>query len=81
MNYPESWTGKEPASEAHPLMRWFDGSHLRSEPLRNTVEAYAQLAGALDALLPGSAEKTVALRKLLESKDAAVRSLIEGGLG
>lgn len=66
--------------EPHPLMRWFDGSHLRSKPLRKMVRAYESLALAIDELEPG-AEKVTALRKLLESKDAAVRAMIEEGLG
>lgn len=65
----------------HSLMRWFDGSHLRSPELRGLVEGYRGVAKVLDYQLPGSAEKTVALRKLLESKDAAVRAAIEAGAG
>jgi len=38
--------------------------------------AFAALAADIVTLLPRSAERTVALRKLLEAKDAAVRSAI-----
>lgn len=32
----------------------------------------------IDQTIPDGAEKTTALRKLLEAKDAAVRAVIEG---
>ncbi len=60
----------------HDLMRWFDGSHLTHPAMRQQVDEYQVLASQLDTLLPPSAEKTVALRKLVESKDAAVRAIL-----
>jgi len=59
------------------IMRWFDSNHLTNDILRAEVEWYHTLALRLDAVLPPGAEKATALRKLLESKDAAVRSMIE----
>lgn len=62
-------------SDVEPLLRWFDADHLRAE-LQDVVGPYRIIARALVTLLPGSAERTVALRKLLESKDAAVRATV-----
>lgn len=61
----------------NPLMKYFSFGHLPGGPLRDTSELFHILAVALDGRLPDSAEKTVALRKLLESKDAAIRSALE----
>jgi hypothetical protein len=40
------------------------------------MQPFSSLADHIVATLPRSAERTVALRKLLESKDAAVRAAI-----
>lgn len=58
-----------------PIMRYFASEHLPTH-LRTVSEPYALLALRLVATLPRSAERTVALRKLLESKDAAVRAAL-----
>lgn len=62
---------------SHPLLRYFAHSHLPAGPLRDTSAKLGALAAELDALLPDGTEKTVALRKLLESKDAAVRAALD----
>lgn len=59
------------------LLRYFEFDHLREGALRNASRPFHALAHELDDLLPGGAEKTVALRKLLEAKDAAVRSALD----
>lgn len=59
---------------SHPLLRYFAIVHLPVGPLRRTSGMFCDLAVTLDDLLPDGPEKTVALRKLLESKDAAVRA-------
>jgi hypothetical protein len=59
------------------LLRYFEYAHLRSGTLRDVSRRFAELAYEVDELLPGGAEKTVALRKLLEAKDAAVRSALD----
>lgn len=56
-----------------PILRYFDTSHL-PYTLARTSEPFAALAEQLDQALPDGPEKSVALRKLLESKDAAVRA-------
>ena len=61
---------------SHSLIRYFDASHLTG-PLREVSEYFTGVAMMLDDSLPEGAEKTVALRKLLESKDAAVRSALD----
>jgi len=59
------------------LLKWFRYAHL-PEKLRTTSERFSVLAYQLVADLPRCAERTVALRKLLEAKDAAVRAALEG---
>lgn len=62
---------------AAPILRYFSVVHLKPGPLRQTSAPFADLAVALDEALPDSAEKTVALRKLLEAKDSAVRAALD----
>lgn len=57
--------------------RWFVYSHL-PDRLQKVSLLYAVLAVQLVEMVPPGPERTVALRKLLESKDAAVRAAIEG---
>ncbi|MCR6649718.1 MAG: hypothetical protein NVV70_16865 [Cellulomonas sp.] len=59
-----------------PILRWFTWDHLPPH-LRPCVQRFSELAQDVDANLPDSAEKSVALRKLLEAKDAAVRAAVE----
>jgi hypothetical protein len=66
----------EPA-EVSAILKFFNYDHL-PENLRGASKAFYQLAHDLEANLPAGPEKSVALRKLLESKDAAVRSFIDG---
>lgn len=60
----------------HPLLRYFTFDHLPGR-LRDISEPFCKLAEDLDVVLPNGSEKTVALRKLLESKDAAVRAALD----
>lgn len=57
-----------------PIMKFFAYAHL-PERLQEVSQPFAALAQTILAL-PRSAERTVALRKLLESKDAAVRAAL-----
>lgn len=59
------------------MLKYFEYDHLRSEDLRSTSKLFHDLAHELCEQLPGSAERTVALRKLLEAKDAAVRAALD----
>ena len=63
--------------DRHDLLRWFDYEHLPAD-LQEVSKEFHTLAGHLDRTLPHGAEKTVSLRKLLESKDAAVRAALSG---
>lgn len=64
------------ASEA--VLRFFDYSHLNESSARTVAVAFYSFANNLAYLLPEDPETTVALRKLLESKDAAVRAALVG---
>lgn len=57
------------------VAEFFDSDHLPPR-LREVADLYATLATALLAALPDDPELTVALRKLVESKDAAVRTRV-----
>lgn len=58
-----------------PILKYFRYSHL-PEQLRVVSECFAKLAQDVVTMCPRSAERTVALRKLLEAKDAAVRAAL-----
>jgi len=60
---------------AETLLSYFAYEHLAAD-LRVVSEPFAELAHLLADTLPASAETTVALRKLLESKDCAVRAAL-----
>lgn len=71
-------TTPDPAGAAmsdEPLLRYFSFAHL-PEPLRSVSAKFNVLATEIVVGIPRSAERTVALRKLLESKDAAVRAVL-----
>lgn len=60
---------------AEPMLKWFAYAHL-PERLQAVSRNYAVLAQGLVRDIERSPERTVALRKLLESKDAAVRAAL-----
>jgi len=57
------------------IMKYFSFDHLPKK-LQDVSQPFAKLALVVSELEGCPAEKTVALRKLLEAKDAAVRSLV-----
>ncbi len=59
------------------LLRYFTYDHLPAGPLRETSALFADLADALADALPDGPEKTTAMRKLLEAKDAGVRAALD----
>lgn len=68
------------ADESHlvlvePIMQFFRYMHL-PEHLRARSQPFADLADKLVRTYPRNPERTVALRKLLEAKDAAVRAAL-----
>lgn len=70
---PKRDTMTEP-TPTEPIMKYFAFTHLPLQ-LQSVSMPFSALAERLLAL-PRSAERTVALRKLLESKDAAVRAAL-----
>lgn len=59
----------------HPLLQFFVYEHL-PEHLRAISKPFAELAQKLVNEISNNPELTVALRKLLEAKDCAVRAVI-----
>lgn len=58
-----------------PILKYFVWEHLPPH-LQAASRPFGELANELAETLPDGPEKTVALRKLLESKDAAVRAAL-----
>lgn len=58
-----------------PILKYFAYGHLPTK-LRDVSAPFNDLALSLCRTLPPCAERSVALRKLLESKDAAVRAAL-----
>lgn len=58
-----------------PILQFFETAHLPSA-LQDVSAPFGVLAHRIVDALPRNPERTVALRKLLEAKDAAVRAYI-----
>lgn len=58
-----------------PLLQFFDYAHLQPH-LQPVAYEFFKTAHYVVSTLPRNTERTVALRKLVEAKDAAVRTLI-----
>ena len=63
----------EASVEHEPILQFFAWSHLPTH-LATVSQPFGDLATTIVATLPRNPERTVALRKLLEAKDAAVRA-------
>ena len=61
--------------ETEPMMQFFAYAHL-PEHLGAVSKPFGELAQHIIDTLPRNPERTVALRKLLEAKDCAVRALL-----
>jgi hypothetical protein len=59
------------------VLRYFQYDHLKDGPGKEMAHLYSDVANQVANNLPEDPEATVALRKLLESKDAAVRAALE----
>jgi hypothetical protein len=70
---PAVFTPDELAADA--ILRYFHYEHL-PEALKTVSKPFCDMAAMIVRELPRNAERTVALRKLLEAKDAAVRSRV-----
>lgn len=57
------------------LLQFFSYEHLPAH-LQAISKPFCELANAIDETLPSNPERTVALRKLLEAKDCAVRAVL-----
>lgn len=57
-----------------PLLRFFRHDHLQGEE-RTVAARFTTLANMLADDLPTGSEKATALRKLMESRDAALRAV------
>ncbi len=55
------------------LLQFFEYKHL-PEHLQEVSKPFCELAHKIVEVLPSNPERSVALRKLLESKDCAVRA-------
>lgn len=58
-----------------PILQFFKYEHLPTH-LQEVSKPFGEMARRIVDTLPRNPERTVALRKLLESKDAAVRALL-----
>lgn len=58
-----------------PILRYFHYAHLPAK-LQSASKPFCDLARHVIDTTPRNQERTVALRKLLEAKDAAVRALV-----
>ena len=59
-----------------PILRYFAYDHLPNS-LADVSAPFSDLAWRIERTLPPGAEKSTALRKLLEAKDAAVRAALD----
>lgn len=57
------------------ILQYFEYKHLPA-PLQAVSQPFHELAHWMVLTLPQNAERTVALRKLLEAKDCAVRAAL-----
>lgn len=58
-----------------PLLQFFEYAHLKPG-LQEVSKPFCDLARDIVQKLPRNPERTVALRKLLEAKDCAVRAVL-----
>lgn len=71
---PDGFSGSQLKDD--PILRYFRFSHL-PDKLQAVSKPFCFLAMDLVRNLPRNAERSTALRKLLEAKDCAVRALVE----
>lgn len=70
---PQEFTAEE-IKEDH-ILQFFHYAHL-PEALRSRSAPFCELARMIVSTTPRNPERTVALRKLLEAKDANVRAFV-----
>jgi hypothetical protein len=64
--------------EQDRMLKWFAWEHLPSH-LQVVSRPFGELAETICETIQAGPERTVALRKLLEAKDAAVRAVVQPG--
>lgn len=64
--------------EPDRMLKWFAWDHLPAE-LRPIARKFEWMAQSVTGQVPPGPERTVALRKLLEARDAAVRATVHPG--
>lgn len=69
--------GNMPKAYPERMLRFFEYAHLPPH-LQAVSGPFCDLARQVVSDLPANPERTVALRKLLEAKDCAVRAALEG---
>lgn len=74
----EGFTGPTP-DRMLPMFKFKDVDLDTKAKVQTVRDSYEQFATTIVNTIPPSAERTVALRKLLESKDCAVRGLLFQG--
>jgi len=72
---PANFTAEQISTD--PILHFFHYAHLPAA-LQSASSPFCALASHIITTLPRNAERTVALRKLLEAKDAAVRANVGG---
>ena len=75
---PHPTKEKDMSSGRDHIMQFFAYSHLQSD-LQEVSKPFCELAERIHQSLPRNPERTVALRKILEAKDAAVRAMLAKG--
>ena len=70
--------GERDVTPRDRMLQFFSHAHL-PDHLGKVSLPFCQLAEEICATLPSNPERTVALRKLLEAKDCAVRALLYKG--
>lgn len=60
------------------MLKWFEFGHL-PEHLQEVSGGFHSLAWSIVGAIEPGPERTTALRKLLEAKDAAVRAVVHPG--
>lgn len=66
---------KDFPQEVADILKFFAWQHLPKK-LQDVSRPFGELSDWIAVFLPDNAEKAVALRKLLEAKDCAVRSAL-----
>lgn len=66
---------KKDIEQPEYLLQFFEFGHLPAQ-LQGTSQLFHDLAKAIVASVPRNPERTMALRRLLEAKDCAIRAII-----